>query len=537
MEIKRFAKFVFTEGYKETPNKKIKVFEPALVTNADGEKYSGGRKLHANLSNALNHNGKTMFYAFDLTNRCNRGCPGCYVDRAKEIACNAVADIPIKEYKGDLRKWEEWAAKSPANAAKLQDAKDQTNANGGIRMFSAADYPDASDKEYMDILAQAKISDPNFFKNNVTAFLDDAKATGWHVKAITKELNFIKDHIHHDALKGVDVSMNSQGFGESHGVVKAMRSGKHNDKNLSDAEKEKLASKFDKNDAKRLAQHADKIIGRTVTHTPFDLTKLLEHKSDSSHIGVITSGHDIPGNGIRYVPSIPKQPYSPKTIIMQCNFPDKLKHILDGDIKASIPETTAALNEYSTKYNKLRNKASDALKSGKITVLDVKDQNPITEGEAALKIDPDFDDSSVETDDGVEQTSIPKKKKQAPRGHTVQTILTKVNGVWMQSVYKTSNGTTQQTKANLIPNIETQFDAINPPFTYVFTDQDAEFLMSKMQGKMCCAGEDDEGNAAGGKCHHCKAKCGVKGCGSNVEKKKDVKDIGNIKESKFMQYI
>jgi hypothetical protein len=539
MEIKSFTSFVITEGYKQTPNKKIKVFEPALVSNKEGEKYSGGRKLHANLSNALNHNGKTMFYAFDLTNRCNRGCPGCYVDRAKEIACNAIADIPIKEYKGDLRKWEEWGAKSPANAALLQNSKDQTNANGGIRMFSGADYPDATDKEYMDILAQAKISDPNFFKNNVTAFLDDAKATGWHVKAITKELNFVKDHIDHPALKGVDVSMNAQGFGESHGVVKAMRSGKHNDKNLTDADREKLASKFDSKDAKRLAANSDKIIGRTVTHTPFDLTKILEHKDDHAHIGVITSGHDIPVNGIRFVPSKPKEPFSPKTLIMQVNFPDNLKHILDGDKQAPTDQVVAALNEYSAKYNKLRDKAAAALKAGRITVLDVKDQNPVvSEGEAALNLDPEFDDSTEETEGGKLQLAQPKpKKKQAPRGHTVQTMLVKENGIWKQVIHQTSGGTDKVTTANLIPNIEEQFDVVNPPFTYVFTDQDATFLMSKMQGKMCCAGEDDEGKAAGGKCHHCKAKCGVKGVGSNVEPEKVVKPIGNMKESKFMQMI
>ena len=123
MHIKPFAVHILDEGYKANKTGSIKVFEPALVSIKDGEKYSGGRKLHPNLANALNHNGKVMFYAFDLTNRYNRGCPGCYVDRAKEIACNAVADIPIKEYKGDLRKWEEWGNKSPENARVLADSK------------------------------------------------------------------------------------------------------------------------------------------------------------------------------------------------------------------------------------------------------------------------------------------------------------------------------------------------------------------------------------------------------------------------------
>jgi hypothetical protein len=456
-----------------------------------------------------------MFYSFDLTNRCNRGCPGCYVDRAKEIACNAVSDIPIKEYKGDLKKWEEWGNKSPANKKILEDTKKQINANGGIRMFSAADYPDASDHEYVQILKDAKINDTNFFKNNVKAFLDDAERYGWDVKAITKELKFLKDHVHHPALKGVDVSMNSQGFGESHEVVKALRSGKHNSKELTEPDQEKLKTLFDSKDAKRLAQHSDKIIGRTVTHTPFDLTKLLEHKDDHSHIGVITSGHDIPGNGIRYVPSKPKQPLSPKTIIMQVNFPETLMHILNGDVKASIEQTKNALNEYAKKYNTLRDAASNALKKGTIKVLDIKDQHPITEA---------IDDVQPEV------KKAPKiKQPKAPEHRMTTTLHRGEDGKWMQVTYKTSNGKRIETKANLIPNIEEEFDRINPPFTHQFTEQDAEFLMSKMEGNMCCAGADAEGNAAKGKCHTCKAKCGVKGCGSNTTDKKPVIKYGNIK--------
>lgn len=513
MKLMSFASHMLFEGWVKNKTGSIKIFEPALVSPKDGEKYSGGRKLHANLANSLNHNGKVMFYAFDLTNQCNRGCPGCYVDRAKEISCNAVANIPIKEYKGDLRKWEEWANKSPENKKILEDSKKQVNENGGIRMFSAADYPDATDQEYVQILKKAKIADTNFFKNNVTAFLDDAKATGWHVKAITKELNFLKDHIDHPALKGVDVSMNAQGFGESHEVVKALRSGKHNHKNLSDADKVKLGTKFDSTDAKKLAKHADKIIGRTVTHTPFDLTKILEHKDDHSHIGVITSGHDIPGNGIRYVPSKPKQPFSPKTIIMQSNFPERLMQILDGDIPTpAISEVTSLLNEYASKYNKLRDAASQALKKGTINVLDVKEQiaPPVKEAE---EVDPDSE-GQVVTDAPVKKV----KKEKAPE-HRATTTLHKENGVWKQVIYKTSTGERVEAKANLIPNIEEQFDVINPPFTYKFTDQDAKFLLEKMKGKMCCAGEDESG-PTGGKCHTCKAKCGVKGCGSNVDKPK-----------------
>lgn len=503
--MKSFIKHL-VEGYRTTKDNSIKIFEPALVSTKEGDKYSGGRKLHHAVANAFNHNGKNMFYSFDLTNRCNRGCPGCYVDRAKEIQCNAVADLPIKEYKGDLRKWEEWAKKSPENAKVLADTKAQINANGGIRMFSAADYPDPNDHEYDEILKQAGITDKDYFRHNVTAFLDDAKATGWHVKAITKELSFLNDHIHHDALKGVDVSMNAQGFGESHEVVKALKHGKHDHKSLSDADKEKLSNKFSKEDAKRMKDHSHKIIGRTVTHTPFDLLKILEHRNDHDHIGVITSGHDIPGNGIRYVPSKPKQPLSPKTIIMQTNFPSKLMHWLDGDEKyPSVDAVTNALNDYAAKYNKLRDAASKALKDGTIEVLSVNVRK---------------DDKDV--NEAIKDTHAEHK-----------TILHRDGDVWKQ-VKITSDGKRDEFKANLIPNIEEEFDRINPPFTHKFTNEDTQFLLDKMEGNMCCAGEY-AGEAAGGKCHHCKAKCGVKGCENPAT---DTMTSGKpVKESKYVKFL
>lgn len=492
MEIKSFLKFLLNEGWQTKEKHGIKIFEPALVSNKEGDKYSGGRKLHANVPNALSHNGKNMFYSFDLTNRCNRGCPGCYVDRAKEISCNAVKDLPIKEYKGDIKKWEEWGNKSEENKKILEDTKRQINGNGGIRMFSAADYPDSSDPFYQDLMQHFNISDGDYFKHNVTAFLDDAKQFGWHVKAITKEVKFLKDHIHHDALKGVDVSMNAQGFGLSHEAVKALRHGNHDHKSLSDKDKEHLQGNLSKEDAKRIKKHANKVIGRTVTHTPFDLLKILEQKGDDSHIGVITSGHDIPGNGIRYVPSEPKNPLSAKTIIIQSNFPEKLMHWLDGDEKyPSIEAVTAALNDYAQKYNKLRDQASEALKKGMIKVLEVNVRKEDQKQDA-------------EEDTEVQEAHNPDTH------HNVQTILSRGDEGWMQ-VISSTDGTRKETKANLIPNIEEEFDRVNPKFTHTFSDADTEHLINKMKGIMCCAGEKD-GEVAKGKCHTCKAKCGVKGC-------------------------
>lgn len=506
---KSFIKFLVTEGWVSKGS--IKIFEPALVSDRDGDKYSGGRKLHHDIPNAFSHNGKNMFYSFDLTNRCNRGCPGCYVDRAKEIACNAVKDLPIKEYKGDLRKWEEWASKKEENKKILDDTKKQINANGGIRMFSAADYPNSSDPFYQQLMKEYGVVDNDYFKHNVTAFLDDAKQFGWHVKAITKEVTFLKDHIHHDALKGVDVSMNAQGFGLSHESVKALRHGNHDHKSLSDKDKEHLQSNLTKEDAKNIKKHAHKVIGRTVTHTPFDLTKILEHKGDDSHIGVITSGHDIPGNGIRYVPSQPKNPLSPKTIIMQVNFPEKLMHWLDGDTKyPSVQAVTNALNEYAAKYNKLRDAAKKGIEKGQLEVLAVN-----------VKKEP-------ETADNVEMEEATKETHDA-----VSTILKKdENGQWWQ--IQTSNGEEKhKNKANLVENFEQEFDHTNPPFTYKFTDQDTQHLLDKMKGIMCCAGED-EGKAAGGKCHHCKAKCGVgKTCENPAT---DEMTSDDVKESKFSKF-
>jgi len=506
-----FLNYLLIEGLKKKGA--ISIWEPALVSNNEGDKYSRGRKLHSNIPNALAHNRKNMFYSFDLTNRCNRGCPGCYVDRAKEISCNAVKDLPIKEYKGDIQKWEEWASKSPENKEKLDDSKQQINANGGIRMFSVADYPDSSDPFYVELMREYGINDKDYFRHNVTAFLDDAKQHGWHVKAITKEISFLKDHIHHDALKGVDVSMNSQGFGLSHEAVKALKHGNHNHKNLSDDDKEHLGSKLSKADAKNIKNHSSKIIGRTVTHTPFDLTKILEYKGDDSHIGVITSAHNIPTTGVRFTPSKPKNPMSPKTIIMQVNFPTKFMHWLDGDSKyPSIRAVTAELNKYADKYNKLRDKASSALKKGTINVLEINVQKSKEDSEYDKELEEAFN----------------------PETHyKVVTTLVREGDKWKQIVTSTS-GKRTETDAHIIDNIEEEFDHINPPFTHVFSDEDTKHLLSKMQGKMCCAGEEDN-KAAGGKCHRCKAKCGVKGCGSNVENSATDKlgdDIKPIKKGK-----
>jgi hypothetical protein len=517
MDIKPLTKFIF-EGWKKDKTGAIKIFEPALVSAKEGDKYSRGRKLHAGIPTALTHNGKNMFYSFDLTNRCNRGCPGCYVDRAKEIACNAVKDLPIKEYKGDINKWEEWGNKNPENKKILEDTKKQINANGGIRMFSAADYPDSSDPFYAELMKEYNVTDKDYFRHNVTAFLDDAKQHGWHVKAITKEISFLKDHIHHPALKGVDVSMNAQVFGLSHEAVKALRHGNHDHKELSDADKEHLKSKLSKEDAKNIKKHSDKVIGRTVTHTPFDLTKILESKGDDAHIGVITSAHDIPGNGVRFTPSKPKEPFSPKTIIMQANFPAKLMHWLDGDVKyPSISAVTDALNDYAKRYNKLRDAASSALKKGTIKVLEVNVGKGKDQEEAEI-----------------EEAFNPETH------HNVVTTLVREGDIWKQ-VTTSTDGTRTETKANVIPNIEEEFDHINPPFTHVFTDEDAKHLISKMENKMCCAGES-EGKAAGGKCHHCKAKCGVKGvskCTEPVDTDKLTGDEPPVKESykRFLDYI
>lgn len=450
MQFKDFARFISTEkpviyeGFRSNEKAGIHIYEPPIIKK-------GGE--HPELPNALTHNGKNMFYSFDLTNICDRGCPGCYVSRGVEISCNAVAKIPLKEYKGDLRVWQKNYDDAKMaiehNNAKLfkvrnitpeeyikalDESKKQINANGGIRMFSAADYPDASNDFYKVILKKYGVEDKNYFKNQVQKFLDDAKDTGWHVKAITKEKQFLKDHIHHDALKGVDVSMNAQGFGESHESVKSMKKGKH--------------EHFTPKENKALKQNSHKIIGRTVTHTPFDLLTILDHKKDDGHIGVITSGHDIPGSGIRYTASIPKDPSSPKTIIIQKNFPKKLMSILDGSLS---PE------------------------------------------------------------------SLVKEEIEAPVKHVIKVTLVKQDdGKWHEETFSTKSGKTNTVKSGMfggelvVPNLEEDFDKRNPKFTHTFDNADAQYLLTKMEGSMCCAGEK-EGEAAYGKCHNCNAKCGVAG--------------------------
>lgn len=467
MKVKSFVQFLITEqqeelyeGWKGNKKAGIHIYEPPLVTK-------GGE--HPNLPNALNHNGKNMFYSFDLTNICSRSCPGCYVARGVEISCNGVSKVPLKEYKGDLRKWDylyhiakETPAQFPAKKMRmsaeeymtaLDDAKKQVNANGGLRAFSAADYPDATSEFYKPIMEKYGITDPNYFKDQVKQFLNDAEATGWDVKAITKEKNFIKDHIDHPALKGVDISMNAQGFGEAHDSVKNMRKGKHPD--------------FDKETNKKFKSNSHKIIGRTVTTTPFDLQTILDHKKDHEHIGVITSGHDIPSSGIRYNPSVPKEPFSPKTIIIQKNFPKKLMSILDGSLN---PESLSESEE-----------TQDIRHTIKVTLIRQPDGK------------------------WYEETSFSKTGKKS----------IKTQGI-------------NATGDLVVPNLEEDFEKRNPNFTHTFSNEDTAFLLSKMQGKMCCAGEKDN-EAAYGKCHNCNAKCGVMGATKTGECKiPDAKVLHNV---------
>ena len=493
MHLESFTKRM-VEGLKNSKDGAISVWNPSLVTKAEGEKYRKG--LHDELPNAFKYNGKMHFWSFDLTTVCNRECPGCYVARGREIDCNATKKVPLQEYKGDLEKWEEWGDKNPTNKKLLEDAKKHINSLGGIRMFSAADYPKAEEMKHI-FSAYDIPFDKNYFKYNVKAFLDDAHKYGWHVKAITKEINFLKDHIDHPALKGVDVSMNAHGFGESHDSLKKLRSGTHES-----ATPEENA---------KLKKHKDKIIGRTVTYTPWDLKVLLDHKADPSHVGVITSAHEIPGNGIRYNQSIPKDPLSARTIFVQTNFPEELKYILNGS-KPATPETLlVGLEKYVDKYNKVRDDIKAQIDKGVVNVNTLKDTSKpksVTEAEES-------DDSPEKDVDNTEDTKTPDKEK-----HSVETTLRKVNGKWVEEKTFSRNGETK----TFTPRIELDnFDKVNPYFDYKFTTEDAKFLMKFLENKMCCIGN---------KCHSCTAKCGV-----NPKTGKSTCDDKPIVKESFIEFI
>lgn len=555
MEIQRFLNFLaypLNEAWKHNDKHGIHIEEPPLLSKSDG--------VYPKLPNALNHNSKNMFYSFDLTNKCNRGCPGCYVGRAGEIQCNAVADIPIKEYKGDLREWADRAKSEPNSefAKNLKDTIKQVNANGGIRMFSAADYPQSSDASYVKILDMAGISDKNYFKNQVTKFLNDCHYSGFHAKAITKEISLLTDHIDHPALKGVDVSMNAQGFGESHESVKKMRSGTH----------EELSAE----DNKKLAKHAKKIMGRTVTHTPFDLLEVIKHVNlkDDSHIGVITSAHDIPVDGVRYQHSKPKDDTSPKNIVIQVNFPDRLMHLLngDGDIKTKEVIPTDNSSEISSedgdntdntdaderKNFKQVDKNKDGLADSQdfsyltfMQLLEATGDKNITkvllhkvdgrwiehknEGvskksdEFTIKIDKNGKEKKVykyhPTNWDRNDTSQCKGKscqdKSCQGGSCpTKTISREIDG-YEGKFDEVHNPNAKED--TVVQNLEENFIETNPEFPKLknnkyFDVNDANALIAKCTNRMCCAGRKTiKGveHIAKGKCHNCTAKCGVRG--------------------------
>lgn len=268
--------------------------------------------------NALSWNNKVGFYSFDVTTDCQRGCPGCYVDRGREIECNAKKKIKELDYYGELQKWEDRANRDEKFAKVLADAKMQVNRNGGIRMFAAGDYDPTNEKHSDD---------------EIEKFLDDCLACGWQAKAITKEKIFLRKFGKHKALGTIDLSMNKDGFGFSHQEV----------------------IDYTKN-----PEFGKKIKGRMMVFTPHDIHDILKMK-DMSHIGVITGGHGFAATQT-VAPVKPFDRAGEKKVYYFANFPKELKTLFNSGEIEDASRALALLNDYTKKFNKKVNEPSEKAK-------------------------------------------------------------------------------------------------------------------------------------------------------------------------------
>ena len=128
---------------------------------------------------AITINMKTI-RSFDLTTKCLRSCPYCYITYHRNKDFFAVVECDHCEYTGEILRMR------PETIARL-------NSIGGLRCFSNADYQ------------------PRFY-DTMKQMLDDCLKVGLSVKVITKQEQFILDFHDHPAVRVINVSVDSLGL-------------------------------------------------------------------------------------------------------------------------------------------------------------------------------------------------------------------------------------------------------------------------------------------------------------------------------------
>lgn len=545
MKIMHFCKFLVTEEGNQSkidnPKEKIKPVKvepkgvntkvtniPLTISYKDAEtNETKTETVQIPAVPAIQKNLK-MGLSFDVTTDCARGCPGCYVDAGRKTGCNAKSKYNLCYYRGELA--------DPSFNAKNAELKNKTNEHGGLRMFSGGDYIPSTlpnNTHYRDL----KSSNPtaynrevalqkarhDFANKQIKNMLDDAKSNGWKVKAITKEKEFIDNHIFHDALNTVNLSMNKHEFGFTHDEVKNIK--------------------------KTLGKHSHKVTGRVMAFTPNDLHDILNEK-DKSHVGIVTSGHNFPGNGIVISPKNANDRTGTHTVYILQNFKDDVKEFLNGEDKP-IQTVMKSLNKYVNEYNK---KVSDVRAK-------IEGHKPILVTEYTWLIDP-TDPAGRKNQKNVEKSGDEdwlifengkwKLKKHSPEGNYTkfqEKEQQRIDAIKQRKLDKKAaklkqknDETEDEDIQESLDDVDEQgrkvhkidygydidldlktFDKINP-ISPDFTEDDVMELAHHLKDKMCCAG---------GNCYTCTTHCGAKGC----EKEKEKEQRTENKRNKFINIL
>jgi len=147
------------------------------------------------MPSAIAKNTKTG-YSIDVTTDCpkrreGKACKYCYVEQSRKTGYNAKTVSDACPYNGEIKRFK---------APKVEFL----NECGGIRLFSFGDYM----PEHRD---------------TIRTILDDCHAMGLNVKAITKQVDFIKEFGNHPALRVIHLSIDAVGDGVEWNIAKELR--------------------------------------------------------------------------------------------------------------------------------------------------------------------------------------------------------------------------------------------------------------------------------------------------------------------------
>lgn len=173
-----------------TSNKMTKSYpsRPAGARGSTNQKRNGVIRIKA-----LHNNIKT-YRSMDFSTNCPKRragnpCSYCYVETARKQDFRGKTVVDYIPYNGEIKRLKKTTI-------------DKLNRCGGLRLFSFGDYMPEMDE---DIFAAIK----------------DAQEVGLHLKAITKQVDFVPKFYRY--MRVINVSVDALGEGVSHEIAKNLR--------------------------------------------------------------------------------------------------------------------------------------------------------------------------------------------------------------------------------------------------------------------------------------------------------------------------